>query len=223
MRSDDVARLLTSGGQGDFGFRQGTVISWDAQTGANVIDVGGEPFDNIPMLAISSVTMAAGDSVGVLRFKSTYFLLGRIAVAGSGSMQTRSAKVTASETRSSTSYGNLATIGPVIPDVYIGGSRQCLVLVRAAAGVLGNGADQANANVEVSGASSIAPLNTSAALIGSVGSPLGTHVQASIMSNVVLTAEEGLNEGFNTFTMVYKSGLGAQVVFSDRSLTVIPF
>lgn len=65
----------------DMGFRQGKVISWDAESGKNVVDVGGTRVEDIPLLnRAEALAMMAGDVVGVLRVKSQYFILGKIAV-----------------------------------------------------------------------------------------------------------------------------------------------
>lgn len=63
----------------EVGFRQGVVIFWDEQSGQNQVDVGGTLLTNLPCLNIGDfVILQAGDVVGLLRFQSTYFILGRM-------------------------------------------------------------------------------------------------------------------------------------------------
>lgn len=80
-RADDLAPLLRQAG-GDVGFRQGTVVTW-ASDGTNAVDVGGTRLVNLPALNIGDyVVLQPGDVVGLLRFKTTFFILGRIQLPG---------------------------------------------------------------------------------------------------------------------------------------------
>lgn len=78
--TDDLAPLFVAGqGSGDVGFRQGTVLAWDETNGTNTVDVGGAHLTDLPALNIGDfVHLAEGDVVGLLRFKTTYFILGRV-------------------------------------------------------------------------------------------------------------------------------------------------
>lgn len=63
----------------DVGFAQGVVIAWDEASGSNTIDVKGVRMTNLPALNIGEFAiLAEGDVVGLLSFKSTYFILGRL-------------------------------------------------------------------------------------------------------------------------------------------------
>lgn len=223
MRADDLSPLLTAAGRPQIGMRQGVLNAWNASTGANTVTVAGQVFTDLPILASSTLAMAPGDQIALLRFGSTYFILGTIRPAGVGTLAIRAAKVEAQESTTSASYVDLATVGPRLVDVYIGPSRQCLVLLTAAASVV-NG--QAAMDFTVTGASSIA-VNTVATNPASIGAPTAGQLIGSITSNTVLTAANGLNEGLNTFTCKYSrystaSG-GSAATFRDRAMTVIPF
>lgn len=80
--TDDITSLLLAGNTGempDLGFHQGIIVAWDVQTGENVIRVAGSDIDNIQMLnSTESLVLDRGNVVGLLRFKNTYFILGRI-------------------------------------------------------------------------------------------------------------------------------------------------
>lgn len=223
--ASDLAPLLTGGDPPDVGFRQGILASYNTSTGTNTVLIAGQMFEDLPMLASGTLAMAPGDQIALLRFGSTYFILGVIRAAGVGTLATRAATVAAQQSTSSATYIDLATVGPTLTDVYIGPSRQCLVLLNASAGIL-NGV--AAMDFEVSGASSISPSSnaTNAAFIGVTTE--GAQAIASVSSGTLLTAASGLNEGLNTFTAKYartQTGAGATgaATFADRVLTVIPF
>lgn len=75
----DLAPLLASAGLPDVGFHQGTVTAWNEVTGTNTVTVNGATLTNLPALNLGEfVILEPGDVVGLLRFKHTYFILGRI-------------------------------------------------------------------------------------------------------------------------------------------------
>lgn len=82
MRSDDLTTFLTSEGPPELGFRQGKVLAWDPFTAANTIEISGQPFTDLPIIAASSISLSVGDIVAVVRFQSTYLILGRINQVG---------------------------------------------------------------------------------------------------------------------------------------------
>lgn len=80
MRADDLAPLLGQPGTPDMEFRQGTIIDWDPEFGTNTIQVGNTSLTDLPTLSANGeVTLYPGDVVGILRVRSQYFILGRIA------------------------------------------------------------------------------------------------------------------------------------------------
>src|SRR5690242_8706771 len=84
MRGEDLAGLLAPNRQEDpLGFHSGTVLAWDTNTGANSVQVAGAVLADVPILNTSeAIKLEAGDVVGLLRFRSTYFILGRVTVPG---------------------------------------------------------------------------------------------------------------------------------------------
>lgn len=80
MRSDDLAHLLAAGGAGELGFRQGTVVN----VYPLIIDVAGYWLSDLPVLNAGATALTPGDLVGVLRFRSTYCILGRIGQSAAG-------------------------------------------------------------------------------------------------------------------------------------------
>lgn len=83
-RSDDITSSLAQRSVADVGYHQGVIRAWNRQTGDNVIDVVGTPITNVPMLNITeALVLRVGHVVGLLRYKTSYFILGRIVIPGS--------------------------------------------------------------------------------------------------------------------------------------------
>lgn len=80
--NDDLTSLLLTGNTGalpELGFHQGVIAEWNVQTGENSIRVAGSVIPNVQMLnSTESLVLESGHVVGLLRFKNTYFILGRI-------------------------------------------------------------------------------------------------------------------------------------------------
>lgn len=61
------------------GFRQGKVMTWNANTGENAILVAGTQLLNVPILNTGeAIALKAGHVVGLLTFGGSWFILGRI-------------------------------------------------------------------------------------------------------------------------------------------------
>jgi hypothetical protein len=85
MSNDDLVQLFAPDPSEPpkMGFRQGTVVQWDSNTGENVIDVGGQQIPNLPMLNTGeAIALKVGHIVGILTWGSTWFIFGRITVPG---------------------------------------------------------------------------------------------------------------------------------------------
>lgn len=116
------------------------------------------------------------------------------------------------QTTMSTTFTDLATIGPTVT---VETGPYALVLTHAQ--VENSGAGSAYAGVEVTGASSIAPaLNRSINIFNSANTRIGAGTAVLYAGGIVLTP------GTNTFTMKYlvSSGTGT---FGDRRIIVMPF
>lgn len=91
--ADNLATALTAqigaaATSGDLRFHQGLVLSWNAATGANTVSIAGTPVPDVPVLTSAGlVSLAPGDPVMVLRYKSKYFIVGRIVGPNSGLVQ----------------------------------------------------------------------------------------------------------------------------------------
>lgn len=66
-------------GNTDLSFHQGIISVWNTTTFANVIQVCGTTVRNIPILTSAGLSaLRAGDPVAILKYKNSYFILGRI-------------------------------------------------------------------------------------------------------------------------------------------------
>jgi hypothetical protein len=71
----------------NFGYRQGTVIAWDNDTGANLIHVAGSDLPNLPIITQADVyNIRIGDTVAVIKFNDSYAVLGKIKSIGQGTL-----------------------------------------------------------------------------------------------------------------------------------------
>lgn len=82
-RGDDLVGLLGEPPAPAVGFRQGLVTAWNANTGANTIQVGGSLLVNVPILNTGeAIALKAGHVVGLLTAGGSWFILGRITPSG---------------------------------------------------------------------------------------------------------------------------------------------
>lgn len=117
------------------------------------------------------------------------------------------ATVATSQTTTSTSYADLATVGPAVT-VTTGTSA----LVIISADLTAPAGDNAFMSVAVSGASTVAAADSKALKM--------TNTNTSQKSRVMLIT--GLTAGSNTFTAKYRVGSGTGT-FVYRELVVVPF
>lgn len=63
----------------DLEFHQGIVLEWNTDEGTNVIRALGKDLVNLPMLTSAPITaMGPGATVGLLRYKTTFFVIGTV-------------------------------------------------------------------------------------------------------------------------------------------------
>jgi hypothetical protein len=204
-------------------FHQGVVVAWDAIAGTNKVRVLGEDMDDLPSLIGSEVGLVrAGDVVGLIRFQNTMFVLGRIEGAGveQRAFGVESQRVAGAVSTSSGSFVELSG-GPSV-EVHIGSSRRCSVELGAHISAFGG---VAYMGFRVSGASTIAPTNAKALGCGGSTATIPIEVTVDATRVVNLSADDGLVEGLNTFTVMYQALLdpGGSTEFTDREISVQPF
>lgn len=123
----------------------------------------------------------------------------------------KSATVNTSQDRSSTAYGDLATVGP---EVTLQTGTKALVTISAAAQSSFN--NYMYISFAVSGASTIAATDDFSSWFREYSAGGGTG--GSISRTVLITT---LTAGSNTFTMKYRGSAGNAVSYQYRSITVV--
>lgn len=218
-----LAAAAGGGGRAPLGFHQGVIETWDETDNSNSVRVQGNLFTDLKVLTTSdTIMLGPGDVVGILRFQTTYFVLGRITAPGAGDgLRIRTATEPGVNSTTSTSFVDLG--GPTIPDVYIGSRRTCLVMASCQHQIAGAVGDMA---FQVSGASSIAPDHPSVNWATYGTNDPGADFVAQITAWTVLTAADGLEPGLNTFSARYRystfGGGGVNAAFAARTLVVFP-
>lgn len=107
MITDDLSPLFDKGLPG-VRFRQGTVLTWNSETGENTIDLAGGTLTDVPILNTGeAIALHAGHVVGLLGQGSSWFIVGRVTVPGDP--QFASASVAFADLRDSSSNFSLST------------------------------------------------------------------------------------------------------------------
>jgi hypothetical protein len=198
------------------GYHQGYVLQWNALSGTNLIRIAGADIPDVPSLMGGEVGLIRpGDSVGLLRFQNTYAVLGRIESAG---IEQRALGVhfdqdvgdAAPSTSTFTDKG-----GPQVA-VHIGSTRRCRVSLSCETEVSGTIMWM---GFQVNGASSIPAVEWRSLAVG------GADVYFEGSREVILTEDDGLNEGLNVFTCMYRIGSNGDPIpiVAERQLVVQPF
>ena len=222
---------IAAGSGSEIAFHTGVITSWDETTGVNTVNVGGTDMANLSVLSPSTtIGLRAGMPVGVLRVKTRYFILGKIAAPGAGAaLATREAYAPELVSTSNSSWVSLPG-GPTVENVYIGESRTALVILSAT--IFSENA-YSMATIEVTGASNIPAENMRTGIANAMfneanpTSP-GLRSGATVANTIVLNESHGLNTGFNTFTMQYtrrtRSGYTPtqDAQFENRRIVVMP-
>ena len=74
----DLVSLFPPDGAAEVGFRQGVVEVWNPAGNTNIVNVGGTLIPDVLYLGIVDSSIGVGSVIGLLRYRSTYFILGRI-------------------------------------------------------------------------------------------------------------------------------------------------
>lgn len=116
MLGDDLVGQLAQGPGPGLGFRQGTVVSWNAETGANQVDVGGAVLVDVPVLNTGeAIALKAGHIVGLLTWQGSYWIIGRITIPGNPDFASASVAF-GGEGASTTGFSVTTTATDVVTD-----------------------------------------------------------------------------------------------------------
>lgn len=224
MAADDLAPLFTAQPAGPataMMYRQGIIQTWNAVTLENTVRVGQTVLTNLPVLgAAEAASYAPGITVGVAVIGSSWAIIGRFVVPNTADAQdaitqvgqrAATASVATAETTTSTSFTDLATVGPRVSNIRIPASGKARVFISAQLVAVTAPLTAGSVGVEVSGATSIAPTSQrSLFLIASSGALNATKA----------VLFEGLPAGgLCTFTLKYLTN-GSNHEFSLRDITV---
>lgn len=79
VNSDDLTALLQTPPVDDSGFRQGVLLTYNASTGANTVNVGGAILTNLPFVLEGGVfNLVPGNVVVLMKLRSAWAILGRV-------------------------------------------------------------------------------------------------------------------------------------------------
>lgn len=245
MRSDDLVPFLGGEPPQGMGFRQGVIVSWDPDTAANTVLVGGALMTNLPILNTSEASLLkANDVVGVATFGSTWAIMGRFVFPGTpeavSSIQSitnrfQSAEDSSNGSRNSTAWGDLTgvAVGPSVT-IRIGSSGRAVVVWGAEIGQTVNAAGSAtkwvdkvtpHVGVQLSGANTVAPDVFHAFNYNLEYSTAATASNSWFQASTLHTFT-GLNPGDTTFTLKYRHdgvlpATDVTVNFNAREILVI--
>jgi hypothetical protein len=243
--SDDLVTLFTADPAApsqDVRFRQGEIVTFNPVTLANTVLVGGTVLANLPLLGVGEATLLVpGAVVGILVVgdaAKTYFITGRIVTPGTAdatnavsllNSQIYTDHISTGETCSSSTYGDLATVGPRVT-VPVGPSGRILIIATAqiqwATAALATTNGDGRFDVEFTGANNRTPNEVVDPLVGvlqlTMITSAGTNAEASVASLTTQAVFSGLNPGDTVITMKYRRAAAAtqNTDFFRRTLTV---
>lgn len=237
---NDVAGLFLPPAAGPaqaMAYRQGTITAFNPITLANTVDVGGTLFSDLPLLGVGEATLlTVGSVVGLAVIGDavkTMAIVGRFVYPATAeaedatallSANTKADTVGTQEGTSSTSYTDLATIGPLVT-VTVRSTGRLLVSISCGIQALGAATFGGSATVELSGANTLSAADAQdvehfhARHWHSVTAGVLTQQDCPAASKVF----DGLNPGETVVTMKYKSinGGAPDADFGRRTLVVI--
>lgn len=213
----------------DARFRQGLIRTFDPITLRNTVDIGGTIFADLPLLGVAeSASLVNNSVVGVLTVRGdrgmvTNFILGRIVTPNTPAAKdaisylansSHVASVATQESTATATFGDLATVGPVVPDVLIGtsGKAQVTLSAKIILTTVTSAPGKAYMGFTISGATGAGA--DSNAAVGIEGA------QATTLNGTRTILLEGLTPGLQTFRAAY-SMTGGTANFAARTLGVL--
>jgi hypothetical protein len=220
-------------------YRQGVVMTFDQTTLENTVEVGGTVFTDLPLLGVGEASLlTTGSVVGILVIGGSgakdMVIIGRLvrpatadaeeAISLLNSLVFADTVVT-QESRSSLTFGDLATPGPEVTVTVRPSGRLLVVCTCQIQWIEGAANPQRGgwATVELSGANTVSTAVANDVVLptqnlGLTG-PTAAAFQGSYCSAGVF---EGLNTGSTTVAMKYASQYsGESVDFGRRNLVVV--
>lgn len=242
---DDLSNLFAAAPVGpsqELRYRQGVVLTWNTQTAANTVLVGGQIMTDLPVLnTTEALLLSPGAVVAIMIIGSedgsrTMAILGRLTIPGTpqaaSTLQALTIGASFDTTNGVTStngYVDLdapGTVGPsVTVTVGVAGRVRVTLSAQMQATPTGNVGAKCAMSFEASGANAIAASNASALVfyqqISNVSDPIDFNNYICRASYVHFLS--GLAPGVTEFVAKYSSGSSATAAnFADRLLIVEP-
>lgn len=225
-------------------YRQGVIVSFDPATLANTVNVGGTVLTDLPILGVGEASLLIpGSVVGIMVMGDTgaksMAIIGRWvrpntpeATEAIGLLNSLvfAATVTAQESRTADTYGDLATVGPqVTARVRPSGRLLVVITSQIQFSEAGTPTPQRGGFVSValSGANTVtaddaADIVLAAMNVGIVGAVGAINQLVAQGSYTAAGVFEGLTPGDTTVTMKYASQYsGEQMDFGKRNLIAV--
>lgn len=224
MGADDLTPIFVTKPDGPAQpvfYRQGVIQEWDPVTLENTVLIGRKIYPNLQVLGVAeAASYRTGTVVGIQVVGSGWAITGQLVTPGTQeaedaitqiSQRAFTATVLTSEATSSTSYTDLATVGPRVSNVRIPASGKARVTISAQFTATSVSLTAGSVGVEVSGDTSISPSShQSLFLIATNGAINATRVV------LFDTLPAG---GLCTFTLKYLAN-GTSMTFANRDITV---
>lgn len=240
--TEDLVSLFApapAGPSQDVRWRQGTVRAFDANTLANTVDVGGTLMTDLPLLGVAEASsLAPGSVVGLLAIESTlgtvsYAILGRLVLPNTAaavdavsllSSWISTSAVSAQETTSSPTLGDLTTYGPEV-HFNVRPSGRILVIATCQEQQVSDGPESIGGyyTIQLSGANVRSGPSMTSDILGTRAVGFNGAIGAWADQNTITVTRvlEGLNPGLTTATMKYASYYTRPWDMGRRSLTVL--
>ena len=196
-------------------WRQGTVVALSTSDPTVSVQLGGDTSQQIDAVHfLRDYRPQLNDSVSIMQNGSDLLIIG---TTSNPAPRVLSAQVTTTETRTSTTYGDLATTGPTITNMLLYAGDQVAIEVNANIACDPPGGFAALISPQVSGAGSLSALDTNAAK-SQQGVSGGGASGASQVSRI--TVWEIPTTGLYTFTCKYRVINATTGYFSLRRINV---
>lgn len=226
---DRTARAIAGGASlldyPELGMRQGQVVAVDVPNSTVDITLGGDPTVIPGVKHNSNYRPAVNDVIWVFSLGNDLLVFDRVGAFGPSVIDTVAAgTVAAAQSRTSTSYGDLSTVGPSVT-VSVSPSGRVLVQVSAWVEALVDGSSAVGGamGIGATGANTLSAADDEALvvfldIVCAVAVGGNTSIGASQVSLIT-----GLNPGVTTFTAKYRALVSGETVsFYNRRLWALP-
>jgi hypothetical protein len=243
--ANDLARLFVPEPAGPamaMSYRQGVVRNFNQVTLSNVVRVDGVDLVDLPLLGVGEATLlTVGAVVGLVAIRgsngaATWAILGRMVRPGTTdaanavallNSQLAAATVVTQESRSSATFGDLATVGPAVTVTVRATGRLLVICTSQIQWIESVASPQrgGHVTVELTGANTVSTAAANDVVLPTANLGLtspGTTAMAFQGSYCSAGVFSGLSPGETTVTMKYASQYsGESVDFGRRNLIVV--